>query len=163
MTQNTVLRRVDRWFKITDRGSTVGRELRGGLVTFVTISYILVLNPLILGGGPDAAGITLESVQIATSTALAAGFLTVLFGIVANLPFALAAGLGINSFVAVSMVQQVTWAEAMGLVLLNGIVIVVLGATGARIAIFRAVPAALKSAITVGIGLFIAFIGFVNS
>ncbi|GGA75590.1 xanthine/uracil permease [Pseudoclavibacter endophyticus] len=164
MTQKTtVFDRIDRWFAISQRGSTLSRELRGGVVTFVTISYILVLNPLILGGGPDVAGGSLEAVQIATSTALAAGALTVLFGFVANLPFALAAGLGINSFVAVSMVQQVTWAEAMGLVLLNGIVIVILGATGARTAIFRAVPAALKSAITVGIGLFIAFIGLVDS
>lgn len=161
--QNAVLDRVDRLFSLSARGTTIGREVRGGVVTFVTISYILVLNPLILGGGADVGGHTLESAAIASSTALAAGALTVLFGFVANLPFALAAGLGINSFIAVSMVHQVTWAEAMGLVLLNGIVIVVLGATGARTAIFRAVPAELKSAITVGIGLFIAFIGLVDS
>ena len=155
--------RLDRLFRISERGSTVGREVRGGIVTFVTISYILILNPLILGGGADVAGGSLAAAQVATSTALAAGALTALFGLVANLPFALAAGLGINSFLAVSMVHQVTWAEAMGLVLLNGLVIVLLGATGARTAIFRAVPRELKSAITVGIGLFIAFIGFVDA
>ncbi|MFD2758040.1 NCS2 family permease [Gulosibacter faecalis] len=155
----------DRIFNFSGRGTTVGRELRGGVVTFVTISYILVLNPLVLGGAPsaDVKGGILESMQVASTTALAAGVLTILFGFIANLPFALAAGLGINSFLAVSMVHQVTWPEAMGLVLLNGVVIVILGATGARTAIFNAVPAGLKSAITVGIGMFIAFVGLVNS
>lgn len=157
--------RLDRFFSIRQRGSTIGRELRGGLVTFVTISYIIILNPLILGGAAnaDVAGNSLDAAQVGATTALAAGVLTILFGLVANLPFALAAGLGINSFLAVSVVHGVTWPEAMGLVVLNGIVIVILGATGARTAIFRAIPAALKSAITVGIGLFIAFIGLVDS
>lgn len=156
---------LERLFNFSKRGTTLGREVRGGVVTFVTISYILVLNPLVLGGeaSADVEGGILESVQVASMTALAAGVLTIIFGLVANLPFALAAGLGINSFLAVSMVQQVTWPEAMGLVLLNGIVIVILGATGARTAIFNAVPAGLKSAITVGIGMFIAFVGLVNS
>lgn len=156
---------MERLFRLEERSTSVGREIRGGVVTFITISYILVLNPLILGGQPsaDIDGNALDAVQVASSTALAAGLLTVVFGFVANLPFALAAGLGINSFLAVSMVHQVTWPEAMGLVLLNGVVIVILGATGARTAIFHAVPAALKSAITVGIGMFIAFVGLVNS
>lgn len=143
----------------------MGREIRGGVVTFITISYILVLNPIILAGSssPDVEGNFLDAVQVASATALASGVLTVLFGLFANLPFALSAGLGINSFLAVSMVQQITWPEAMGLVVINGVVIVVLGATGARTAIFHAVPPALKSAITVGIGMFIAFVGLVNS
>jgi AGZA family xanthine/uracil permease-like MFS transporter len=89
--------------------------------------------------------------------------MTILFGLIANLPFGLAAGLGINSFLAVSVIQEVTWPEAMGLVVINGILIVLFGVTGARTAIFRAVPKELKAAITVGIGLFIAFIGFVDS
>jgi AGZA family xanthine/uracil permease-like MFS transporter len=89
--------------------------------------------------------------------------MTILFGVIARLPFALAAGLGINSFLAVSVVGQVTWQEAMGLVVINGVLIVLFGATGIRTAIFKAVPQALKAAITVGIGLFIAFIGFVDS
>ncbi len=143
----------------------MSREIRGGVVTFITISYILVLNPIILAGSssPDVEGNFLDAVQVASATALASGLLTILFGLVANLPFALSAGLGINSFLAVSMVHQVTWPEAMGLVFLNGVIIVILGATGARTAIFHAVPAALKSAITVGIGMFIAFVGLVNS
>jgi len=89
--------------------------------------------------------------------------MTILFGVVTRLPFAFAAGLGINAFVAFSVVGQVTWPEAMALVMINGVVIVLLAATGLRKAIFDAVPFQLKIAITVGIGLFIAFIGFVNS
>ena len=107
--------------------------------------------------------ISLDFAQLTAVTGLVAGVITILFGVVAKLPFALAAGLGMNSFLAVSVVQEVTWVEAMGLVIINGIIIVVLGATGIRTAIFNAVPHALKVAITVGIGLFIAFIGFVNS
>lgn len=155
--------KLDQRFELSARGTTLGRELRGGIVTFVTISYIIVLNPLILGGAPDAVGGTLPGHQVAAATALAAGALTILFGAVANLPFALAAGLGINSFLAVSVVGDVTWPEAMGLVVINGLIIVALGATGARTAIFHAIPAALKAAITVGIGMFIAFIGLVDS
>ncbi|GAA2454417.1 NCS2 family permease [Agromyces soli] len=154
---------IDRFFEITRRGSTFGREIRGGIVTFVTMAYIVILNPLILGGTEDVAGNALDAAQIGAATGLTAGLMTILFGVFARLPFALAAGLGINSFLAVSVVGQVTWPEAMGLVVINGIIIVLLGATGARTAIFRAVPQALKAAITVGIGLFIAFIGFVDS
>ncbi len=156
---------LERWFHLSERGTTVGREVRGGLVTFVTISYILILNPLILGGeaSADFAGTALNPLQVASSTALAAGVLTLLFGAIANLPFAMAAGLGINSYLAVTMVHQVTWPEAMGLVLINGVVIVLLAVTGARTAIFNAIPDALKTATTVGIGFFIAFIGMVNA
>ncbi|MGO2931116.1 NCS2 family permease [Microbacterium sp.] len=154
---------LDRFFEITKRGSTVARELRGGLVTFVTMAYIVILNPLILGGVADVEGFTLDGAQIGAATGLTAGVITILFGLVAKMPFALAAGLGINSFLAVAVVGNVTWVEAMGLVIINGIIIVLLGATGARTAIFRAIPQPLKAAITVGIGLFIAFIGFVDS
>ncbi|WP_208085474.1 NCS2 family permease [Brevibacterium atlanticum] len=154
---------LDRFFEITHRGSTVKQEIRGGIVAFVAMAYIVVLNPLILGGGKDIAGGTLDFAQLTAVTGLVAGVITILFGVVARLPFGLAAGLGMNSFLAVSVVQEVTWAAAMGLVLINGIIIVLLGATGIRTAIFNAVPHELKIAITVGIGLFIAFIGFVNA
>lgn len=154
---------LDRFFEITQRGSTFGREIRGGIVTFVTMAYIVILNPLILGGVDDVTGNALQGAQIGAATGLTAGVMTILFGLIARLPFALAAGLGINSFLAVSVVGQVTWPEAMGLVVINGILIVLFGATGIRTAIFNAVPAPLKAAITVGIGLFIAFIGFVDS
>ncbi|WP_353815590.1 NCS2 family permease [Agromyces sp. SYSU T00266] len=154
---------LDRFFEITRRGSTIPAEIRGGVVTFVTMAYIVILNPIILSGGTDVAGENLGFAQVAAVTALTAGVMTILFGVVARLPFAFAAGLGINSFLAVSVVGQVTWAEAMGLVLVNGLIIVLLAATGLRRLIFEAVPMPLKLAITVGIGLFIAFIGFVDA
>jgi AGZA family xanthine/uracil permease-like MFS transporter len=138
-------------------------------VTFVTMAYIVILNPLILGGfsadqaAVDVAGNWLPNGQVAAVTALTAGVMTILFGVIARLPFGFAAGLGINSFLAVSVVGQVTWPEAMGLVVINGLIIVLLASTGLRQMIFTAVPRQLKIAITVGIGLFIAFIGLVDS
>ncbi len=155
--------RLDRFFEITRRGSTPGSEVRGGIVTFVTMAYIVILNPIILSGSPDVAGDSLGFEQVAAVTALTAGAMTILFGLVSRLPFAFAAGLGINSFLAVSVVRDVTWPEAMGLVMVNGLIIVILAATGLRRLIFDAVPVQLKTAITVGIGLFIAFIGFVDA
>lgn len=154
---------LDRFFEITKRGSSIATEVRGGVVTFITMAYIVILNPIILSGGTDVAGDTLGFPQVAAVTALTAGVMTILFGLVTRLPFAFAAGLGINSFLAVSVVGQVTWPEAMGLVVINGLLIVLLAATGLRRMIFEAVPLQLKTAITVGIGLFIAFIGFVDS
>lgn len=154
---------LDRFFEISKRGSTIGTEIRGGLVTFVTMAYIVILNPIILSGKPDVAGNMLDFNAVGAATALTAGVMTILFGVVTRLPFGFAAGLGINAFVAFSVVGQVTWPEAMALVMINGVVIVLLAATGLRKAIFDAVPFQLKIAITVGIGLFIAFIGFVNS
>jgi AGZA family xanthine/uracil permease-like MFS transporter len=133
------------------------------------MAYIVILNPLILGGfsadqaAVDVAGGWLPNGQVAAVTALTAGVMTILFGAVARLPFGFAAGLGINSFLAVSVVGQVTWPEAMGLVVINGLIIVLLASTGLRELIFNAVPRQLKIAITVGIGLFIAFIGLVDS
>lgn len=162
---------VDRFFKITERGSTLGAEIRGGLVTFFTMSYIIVLNPLIIGTLPDSTGQFLGGgdapnlAMIAAATALVAGVLSILMGLVANFPIALAAGLGLNAVVAYTIAQLpgMTWADAMGIVVLEGLVILVLVLTGFRTAVFRAVPRELKVAIGVGIGLFIALIGFVNA
>lgn len=157
------MNRLDRFFEISARGSTVATELRGGLVTFIAMAYILVLNPIILGDTDDIAGTSLEFEQVSAVTALAAGVMTILFGLVARLPFGFAAGLGINSFVATTLVGSLTWAEAMGLVVVNGVIIVVLAATGLRRLVFDAVPMPLKLAITAGIGLFILFIGLVDA
>ena len=162
---------LDRFFKISERGSSVGREVRGGLVTFVAMAYIVVLNPLIIGSfsasdpgaHKDVLGNILPVSQVAAVTALVAGLMTILMGLLANYPFALATGLGLNSLVAVTIAPQVTWPEAMGLVLVEGIIIVLLVFTGFRTAVFNAVPAELKSAIAVGIGLFIALIGLVDA
>ena len=143
--------------------------MRGGLVTFFTMAYIIVLNPLILGFAKDAdgqylgGGDTPNLAAIAAGTALVAGVMTILMGVVANFPLALATGLGLNAFVAVAIASQMTWADAMGLVVLEGLVILVLVLTGFRKAVFHAVPAQLKVAISVGIGLFIALIGFVDA
>ncbi len=162
---------LDKYFKITERGSTVAREIRGGLVTFFTMAYIVVLNPFILGGAVDVdqnpifGSVPFDDglAQIAAVTALAAGVLTILMGLVANYPMALATGLGLNAFVAFAVAAEMTWAEAMGLVVLEGLVILVLVLTGFRVVVFRAIPATLKIAISVGIGLFIALIGFYDA
>jgi AGZA family xanthine/uracil permease-like MFS transporter len=162
---------LDRLFKIGERGSTVEREIRGGFVTFFTMAYIVVLNPLILGFAPDENGHFLGGgpgdgsnlPAIAAATSLVAGVMTILMGVVANYPLALATGLGLNAFLAVSVAAQMSWSDAMGLIVLEGLVILVLVLTGFRTAVFHAVPKQLKLAISVGIGLFIAFIGFVDA
>jgi AGZA family xanthine/uracil permease-like MFS transporter len=157
------MNRLDRFFEITARGSTIGAEVRGGLVTFIAMAYIVVLNPIILSGTADVMGNKLGFAQVSATTSLAAGLMTILFGVFARLPFAFAAGLGINSFLATTVVGTVTWAEAMGLVVINGLIIVALAATGLRRLVFDAVPMQLKLAITAGIGLFIMFIGLVDA
>ncbi len=162
---------LDTFFKISERDSTVGRELRGGLVTFFTMAYIVVLNPLIIGTQPDASGAFLGGgngpslAMVAAATALVAGVMTVLMGVVANYPLALATGLGLNAFVTfgIAKLPGMTWADAMGLIVLEGLIILVLVLTGFRAAVFHAVPAQLKTAISVGIGLFITIIGLVDS
>ncbi|MCG7582431.1 NCS2 family permease [Mycolicibacterium sp. OfavD-34-C] len=154
---------LDRFFEITARGSTVGTEIRGGVVTFIAMAYIIVLNPIILSGSADVTGSRLDFAQVSATTSLAAGVMTILFGLIARLPFAFAAGLGINSFLATTVVGSVTWAEAMGLVVINGLIIVLLAVTGLRRLVFDAVPMQLKLAITAGIGLFILFIGLVDA
>ncbi|WP_326599672.1 NCS2 family permease [Streptomyces sp. NBC_01803] len=157
------LRRLDDYFHISERGSTLSREVRGGFATFFTMAYILVLNPIILGSAQDVHGNQLSFEQIVTVTALVAAIMTVLMGITANLPLALAAGLGINAMVAFQIAPRMSWPDAMGLVVLEGIIVCVLSATGLREAVMNAIPAALKQAIGVGIGLFIALIGFVDA
>jgi adenine/guanine/hypoxanthine permease len=157
------MNRLDRFFEISARGSTVATEVRGGLVTFIAMAYIIVLNPIILSGADDVDGHTLAFDQVSATTSLTAGVMTILFGLIARLPFAFAAGLGINSFVATTLVGTLTWPEAMGLVVINGLIIVILAATGLRKLVFDAVPMQLKLAITAGIGLFLLFIGLVDA
>ncbi|MBK8448249.1 MAG: NCS2 family permease [Micropruina sp.] len=169
---------MDSYFEITKRGSTLAREVRGGLVTFFTMAYIIVLNPLIIGTTPDKAGNLITGVPIGTATdadkgaaiaavavatALIAGLMTILMGAYARFPIALATGLGLNAVVAYTIAPQLTWPQAMGLVVWEGVAITVLVLTGFRRAIFNAVPRTLRSAISVGIGLFIAFIGLVDA
>ncbi|MET7331591.1 NCS2 family permease [Nonomuraea sp. NPDC005650] len=160
---------IDRFFQISQRGSTVSREVRGGLATFFTMAYIVVLNPIIIANGTDVQdqvigdGTTPNVALVAAGTAFVAGILTILMGVVGRVPFAMAAGLGLNAFVTFNIASVMTWEEAMGLVFLEGVIIAILVLTGLRTAVFHAIPAQLKTAISVGIGLFIALIGFVDA
>ncbi len=167
---------LDGWFEVTKRGSNLGRELRGGLVTFFTMAYIIILNPIIIGtqadvqgnlitGQPISAGgpaIGLSMAMVAAATALIAGLMTILMGVYGRFPLAIATGLGLNALVAFTIVKQMTWPQAMGLIVWEGVLITILVLTGFRKAIFDAVPRSLRAAISVGIGLFIAFIGLVD-
>ncbi len=175
---------LDRWFRITDRGSSVSREVRGGLVTFFTMAYILALNPLIIGtatdskgnlisGAPkfldaamtqvDDAAVGASIAMVAAVTALIAGLMTLLMGVIGRYPIGLAAGLGLNAMVAYVIAPQMTWPQAMGLIVVEGLVITLLVFTGFREAVFRAVPQPLRVAISVGIGMFISLVGLVDA
>ncbi|MEU5224676.1 NCS2 family permease [Streptomyces toyocaensis] len=154
---------LDTFFRISERGSTYGREIRGGFATFFTMAYILVLNPIILGSTEDKFGDKLDPAQLATATTLVAAVMTLIMGVAGNLPLALAAGLGLNAVVAFQIAPMMSWDDAMGLVVLEGLLICVLVLTGLREAVMHAIPQPLKQAISVGIGMFIAFIGFVDS
>ena len=167
--------RLDGFFRITERGSTVAREVRGGFVTFFTMVYIVVLNPIILSGATDGSGLMIGGVAdleqskllVAVGTAVIAGLMSILMGLFGNFPIALAAGLGINGLIAgmvfTHAAEGITFADLMGLVVIEGIIILVLVMTGFRTAVFHAIPAPLKVAISVGIGLFIAFIGVIDA
>jgi AGZA family xanthine/uracil permease-like MFS transporter len=152
---------LDRFFKISERGSTVRTEIVAGLTTWLTMAYILFVNPAILGLGGEG----LPFAQVLTVTALAAGVMTIAMGVVANYPFALAAGLGLNAFVAFTLVgaNGLSFPEAMGVIVTEGAIITVLVLTGLREAVMDAIPMDLKRAIGIGIGAFIALIGFVNA
>src|SRR5690606_36290033 len=141
----------------------------GGLATFFTMAYIVVLNPLIIGTVADATGEYLGDGSspnlplIAAATSFVAGIFTIAMGVFGRVPFAIATGLGLNAFLAFGVASQMSWEDAMGLVVLEGIIITILVLTGFRTAVFRAIPPELKTAISVGIGLFIALIGFVDA
>ncbi|CAM5631628.1 MFS transporter OS=Streptomyces antimycoticus OX=68175 GN=SSPO_056730 PE=3 SV=1 [Streptomyces antimycoticus] len=154
---------IDKFFKIRERGSSVSREIRGGLATFFAMAYIVVLNPIILGAGTDKFGHQLNNGQLVTATALIAGLTTLLMGIIGNVPIALAAGLGINAVVSLQLAPKMSWPDAMGMVVLAGLVLMILVASGLRQRVMDAIPAGLRRAIAIGIGLFIALIGLVDS
>src|SRR3954451_18057610 len=147
---------LERRFAIRERGSTVRTELLGGVVTFLTMAYIVFVNPAIL----SAAGMPFAAVTVAT--ALGAAIFTAIRGLATTLPFALASGLGLNAVVAFDLIpgRKLPWPVAMACVVLEGVVALVLVLGGLREAIMRAVPHELKLSIGVGIGLFIALVGF---
>jgi len=143
------------FFRIGERGSSVRLEVLGGVSTFLTMSYILFVNPAIL----SAAGLPLEAVAVAT--ALAAAIATAAMGLATNLPFALAPGLGINAVVAFDVIigRELPWPVGMAIIVIEGLLALVLVLAGLREAIMRAVPMSLKLAIGAGIGLFITLVG----
>ncbi|MDG4860091.1 NCS2 family permease [Streptomyces sp. T-3] len=153
----------DRYFKISQRGSTLGREIRGGFATFFAMAYIIVLNPIILGSAKDMYGHQLDNAQLVTATALTAAFTTLLMGVIGNVPIALAAGLGVNTVVALQLAPRMSWPDAMGMVVLAGFIVMLLVATGLRERVMNAVPLGLRKGIAIGIGLFIMLIGLVDS
>jgi AGZA family xanthine/uracil permease-like MFS transporter len=152
---------IARYFQFAERGTNLATEVRGGLTTFMVMVYIIFVNSGILaaGFGLDPAG----AVAVSAATALIAGIMTIVMGVVGNYPFALAAGLGINAIVAFGLTARgLTPAGAMGVIVLEGIVVTILVLVGLREAVMHAVPLSLKRAIGAGIGLFILFIGFNN-
>ncbi|WP_330254346.1 NCS2 family permease [Nocardia sp. NBC_00565] len=154
---------LDRFFRLSERRTTVSREIRGGITTFVAMAYVILLVPLILGGVADVNGDKLSIAQLTTATAFSAGLSTILMGVAGNVPLALAAGLGVVPVVAFQAAPHMTWPQTMGLVVLMGVIIVILAATGLRTMIINAIPLGLKNAIGVGIGMFIAMIGLVSA
>jgi len=152
------------FFDFAGRRTSLGVEVRAGLATFMVMAYIIFVNPIVLGyvGVPGLEGKGLPFAATLTVTCLTAGVMSILMGLTTNYPFALAPGMGLNAVVAFELVagRGLTWPQAMTVVFLEGIVITVLVITRFREAMMNAVPIGLKRAISVGIGLFIAFIGF---
>ncbi|WP_102379260.1 NCS2 family permease [Raoultibacter timonensis] len=146
---------MDKFFKISERGSTVSTEIIGGLTTFLAMSYIIAVNPAMM----EAAGIPFNAGL--TATCFGAAIMTVAMGLFANRPIALASGMGINAIVAYTLCLGlgIDWRVAMGVIFLEGILILVLVLCGLRQAVMDAIPVSLRRAIGIGIGLFIAFIG----
>ncbi|HYY54725.1 MAG TPA: NCS2 family permease [Candidatus Dormibacteraeota bacterium] len=160
---------LERTFKLRENATTVRTEVIGGLTTFFVMSYIVFVNPQILNfdNVPDLKKLNLGPGfdQTVAMTALTAGLLTIAMGLVANRPFAMAAGLGLNAVVAFQLIllSKLPWQAAMGIIFMEGIAITILVLTGLREAVLNAIPLSLKRAIGVGIGLFILLIGLVNA
>jgi adenine/guanine/hypoxanthine permease len=155
---------LERWFRLRERGTDVPTEVRAGLTTFMVMAYIIFVNPIVLGyvGVPGLEGRGLPFAPTLTVTCLTAGVLSIAMGLSTNYPLALAPGMGLNAVVAFELVagRGLTWPQAMTIIVLEGVVITLLVLTRFREAMLEAVPLGLKRAISLGIGLFIAFIGF---
>ncbi len=148
---------LERMFKLKENGTDVKTEVIAGLTTFMTMAYIIFVNPDIL----SAAGMPFGAVM--TATVLSAGITTILAGLIANYPYALASGMGLNAFFAFVVSAQAGWEVALGAVFLSGVVFLILALTGAINVIDASIPKTIKQAVGVGIGLFIAFIGVKNA
>ncbi|MGB3093621.1 MAG: NCS2 family permease [Candidatus Zixiibacteriota bacterium] len=154
-------------FRLDQLGTNVRTEVMAGFTTFLTMSYIIFVNPLFLSffGDPALQDKALPFTASLTATCLAAGIMCIIMGLWTNYPFALAPGMGLNAIVAYQMVvgMGLSWPSAMGVIVLEGIIITILVVTGFREAVMNSIPLSLKQAISVGIGLFIAFIGLVQA
>lgn len=150
---------LERWFKLSEKQTNVKTEVMAGITTFMTMAYILAVNPSVL----SAAG--MDSTAVLLATALASFVATVCMGLLANMPFALSAGMGLNAYLAYTVVigMGYTWQVALLAVFVEGIIFIVLSLTNVREAIFNAIPLTLKQGVSVGIGLFIAFLGLQNA
>ncbi len=150
---------MEKLFKLKEHGTSVKIEVLAGLTTFMTMAYILIVNPLILA---DAG---MDFGAVFTATAISAGIATLVMALLANLPFALAPGMGLNAFFAYAVVLGMgySWEFALTAVFIEGIIFLILTAFNVREAIVNSIPPNIKKAISVGIGLFIAFIGLVNA
>ena len=150
---------MDNFFKLSERGTDVKTEVMAGVTTFMTMAYILAVNPIILG----AAG--MDTGAIFTATAFASAFATFLMALLANMPFVLSAGMGLNAYFAYTVVigMGYTWQQALAAIFVEGVIFIFLSMVNIREAIFNAIPPALKIAVSVGIGLFISFIGLQNA
>lgn len=157
---------LESFFHLNERATTVRREVWAGVTTFMVMAYIIFVNPSILSfaGVPPLQPLGVPFNQALVATCLSAGLMTLLMGLFANRPFALAPGLGLNAVVAFQLIAGagLTWQEAMGVVVLEGVLITLLVLAGVREAVMYAIPAALKHAIGAGIGFFILFIGLIN-
>src|SRR6266571_9419280 len=155
---------IARYFRFAERSTDLATELRAGLTTYMVMAYIIFVNPSVLGlvGVPGLEGKGLPFAATLTATCLTAGVLSIAMGLASNYPLVLAPGMGLNAVVAFELVagRGLTWPQAMTIVFLEGVVITLLVLTRFRQAMLDAVPLGLKRAISVGIGLFIAFIGF---
>src|SRR5881396_1436286 len=155
---------LERWFGFTERHTDLATEVRAGVTTFMVMAYIIFVNPIVLGysGVAGLEGKGLPFSPTLTVTCLTAGLMSIAMGLLTNYPFAMAPGMGLNAVVAFELVagRGLTWPQAMTIVFLEGVVITLLVLTRFRQAMLDAVPLGLKRAISVGIGLFIAFIGF---
>ncbi len=156
---------LERYFGFAARGTTFARDTAAGATTFVVMSYIIFVNPIILTGATPKFGPTITFPEVLTSTCLVAAVMSIVMGLTTNYAYAIAPGMGLNAFIAYGLVAsgKASWPEAMGLVVLEGAAMVLLAVTGLREMIFKAIPLELKKAIAIGIGLFIAFIGLYNS
>ncbi|MCP8890269.1 NCS2 family permease [Sphingomonas faeni] len=151
--------RLDRYFALTERGTSARTEVLAGFTTFLTMAYIVLVNPAILG----QAGMPIASV--AAATCFAAAFGSILMGVVSNTPLALAPGMGLNAYFSFTVVQQmgVPWPVALGCVFISGVAFLILTLTGVRQLIVAVIPMHLFAAVAGGIGLFIGFIGLKNA